>query len=540
MIDIIKILVSRVLTRTMILRTVNLMMITVLFITCKSPKKAKPNILYIFTDDQSIRSVSCYPESLGWVSTPNIDQLAKEGVRFTDAYIGSWCMPSRATALTGKLQHGIQSMRMVGNYPGCTYNPDECPFWPEVFRMNGYYTGMIGKWHTGDDHGHGRVWDYSAVWDHTQREIYGGYFTDQKISFNGGTPEAVGGYSTDNYTEWAVTFLQDRAKDQSKPWYLWMCYDAVHEPYTPAERHLANYKNVPSVTVPKDIFPPRSTKPTYMKNYGVWEKDNEGNPVSYDAVLYPSLEGGRGNEGKLVSLDEAVKKYNRSVLALDEGVGKIIKTLKETGQLDNTLIVFASDQGFAWGQHGFAWKYAPYDANLRAPLIFRFPGKVAINKICKHPVGGQDIIPTFFSMADILLPWEMHGHDITPLLKNPDSEWEYPVLMENTKWYYGKDTERDDRPGSMGVPWWIFLRKGKYKYIRTLVDDEIEELYDLEADPDELVNLAFNPDYWDILISFREQLLEELKRTNAGMVNNLPKVRDLSLYNSNKSINVIK
>lgn len=109
----------------------------------------KPNILYIFTDDQSIRSVSCCPEAHPWVRTPHIDQLAEAGVRFTHCYTGAWCMPSRATALTGKLQHGIRSMRMTGSYPGSTYDPDKCPFWPSVFRAHGYYTGIIGKWHAG-------------------------------------------------------------------------------------------------------------------------------------------------------------------------------------------------------------------------------------------------------------------------------------------------------------------------------------------------------------------------------------------------------
>ena len=471
------------------------------------PEATRPNILYIFTDDQSIRSVGCYPEAHEWVKTPNIDRLAQEGVRFTHCYTGAWCMPWRATALTGKLQHGIESMRMVGSYPGSTYDHDKCPFWPEVFRKNGYYTGMIGKWHTGADTGHGRDWDYSAAWDHTQPKIYGGYYKNQKISFNGAPPKSVGGYSTDNYTQYAVDFISERAKDTGRPWYLWLCYDAVHGPYTAAKRHDGDYRDTKSVTVPKDIFPPRPTKPAYMKNYGKWKKGKDGNPVG---------------------LDSAVQKYNRAVRALDEGVGKVIETLRKTGQIDNTLIVFTSDQGFAWGQHGFKWKYAPYDANLRAPLIIRLPGKFAENKVCKHAVGGQDLIPTFFSIAGISLPWEMHGHDISPILKNPESKWDHPVLMENTKYYYGKDTEKEDRPGWGGVPWWVFLRKGEYKYIRTLVEDEVEELYDLETDPEELINLALNPAHRDTLISYRQQLLDELQRTRAGMLNRLPAVKDLS------------
>jgi arylsulfatase A-like enzyme len=472
----------------------------------ESPKARRPNILYLFTDDQSIRSVSCYPEAHTWVDTPNIDRLAEQGVRFTHCYTGAWCMPSRATALTGRLPHGIESMRMVGRYPGSTYDPDKCPFWPAVFREHGYFTGMIGKWHTGADTGHGRDWDYSAIWDHTQPKIYGGYYTGQKISFNGAAPEPVGGYSTDNYTRYAVEFIAERAKEPSKPWYLWLCYDAVHGPYTPASRHRDAYQSVPPVAVPTDIFPPRPDKPSYMKHYGVWKKGDDGRPVG---------------------LDKAVRKYNRAVRAVDEGVGKVLRALKQTGQLEKTLIVFTSDQGFAWGQHGFAWKYAPYDANLRAPLIVRLPGKVAENKVCRRPVGGQDLIPTFFAVAEIPLPWEMHGRALTPLLKDPEVDWDHPVLMENTKYYYGKDTQRSKRPGWNGVPWWVFLRKGKYKYIRTLVENEVEELYDLQDDPAELVNLALEPEYRATVLSFRQQLIDELRRTRAGMVENLPPVRAL-------------
>ncbi len=124
----------------------------------------RPNILFIFTDDQSHRTVSCYKEAYPWVKTPNIDALAAQGVRFTHAYMGTWCMPSRATMLTGHHQFGVESMRMQGTYPGSIYDPEKCPFWPSIFRMHGYSTAQIGKWHTGVDSGYGRDWDHQIVW----------------------------------------------------------------------------------------------------------------------------------------------------------------------------------------------------------------------------------------------------------------------------------------------------------------------------------------------------------------------------------------
>src|SRR5262245_25174149 len=102
-----------------------------------------PNILFIYSDDQSHRTVGCYPESYKWVKTPNIDKLASRGIRFANGYpAGPWCMPSRATLLTGHFQTGIESMRMEGPYPGSEYDPNKCPFWPKVFREKGYHTAQ--------------------------------------------------------------------------------------------------------------------------------------------------------------------------------------------------------------------------------------------------------------------------------------------------------------------------------------------------------------------------------------------------------------
>jgi arylsulfatase A-like enzyme len=140
-------------------------------------------------------------------------------------------------------------------------------------------------------------------------------------------------------------------------------------------------------------------------------------------------------------------------------------------------------------------------------------------------VGGQDLIPTFFALAGIELPWKMHGRNLMPLLRQPDrKDWNEPVLMENTKFYYGDDTAAGTGPGWNGVPWWLFLREGKYKYVRTLVPGEIEELYDLESDPGELVNLALLPERQKTLVQYREKLLAELERTDAAMREHLPPV----------------
>ncbi len=466
--------------------------------------RERPNIILIFTDDQSHRSVGCYEESHPWVKTPHIDRLAAEGVRFTDAYAGTWCLPSRAMMLTGLHPHAIRGLNVVRN-PTSKYDPSLCRFWPAELRKAGYHTALIGKWHLSPDAGHGRDWDHSVVWNHAVPKKAGGYYTNQKLNFDGGDYKAVGGYSTDNYTNYAEGYLK---RDHKKPWFLWLCYDAVHSPYTPAKRHGSKYTGDEQVTTPKDIYPPRPTKPRYMHDYGVWKEGPDGVPV----------------RGK-TTLQQAVQKYNRAVLAIDEGVGRLLAVLKETGQLDNTLIVYTSDQGFAWGQHGFAWKVAPYDANLRAPFIVRFPKRFARGKVCRHPVGALDLIPTFFALAETPLPWKMHGRDLSPILKNPEAPWPHPVMLEHFGWAFGEETDGGvtTKKAFSAVPWWLSVRDERYKYIRTLVPNEVEELYNLESDPEELHNLALDPRHRELLVEYRRRLRDELKRTDAELVKNLPR-----------------
>jgi arylsulfatase A-like enzyme len=468
----------------------------------------KPNILFIFTDDQSHRTVSCYDESRSWVKTPNIDRLASQGIRFRHAFGGSWCAPSRAMTLTGRLPHAIEGLDF-SKYPEINRDPELFRMWPEVLRGEGYTTALVGKWHLGEDIAHGKAWDHSIVWNHSNPGMAGEYFRDQKLRFDGGNYVPVDGHSTDNYTRYALDFIE---REHEQPWMLWLCYDAVHAPFTPSDRNSEEYANVGPIPVPEDIYPPRPTKSRYMRDYSMFEPNADGVPV---------------DERQLLELPELVKKYNRGVLDLDEGVGDLVASLERTGQLENTIIIYTADQGIAMGHHGMEIKVAPYDDNIRVPMIVRLPGKASSGRVVEQPVNVIDLIPTLFDYTGIDLPWTMSGDNLRALIENRNERWDRPILQENFSMFFGPSTDvgvTQPNP-NQNVDWWIFLRHGEFKYITTLIPDEIEELYHIPNDPRELNNLALDSGYRKTLEEMRSMMKRELKRTRAALVDNLPEPR---------------
>jgi arylsulfatase A-like enzyme len=505
-----------------------------LFCLCAYGADKKPNILFIFTDDQSTRTVSSYPDAHDWVKTPHIDSLAKNGVLFSHAYIASWCMPSRANMLTGLHQHAIESMRMTKPYPKATYDPKKCQFWAKDLRKNGYHTAMIGKWHTAVDSGYGRDWDYQKVWNRAKYpENAPNYYDNQLIETNGGKAVMTKGYTTDLYTDWAVDYIEGQNREEEKPWFLWLCYGAVHGPFTPAARHLKDYANAKLPKIGDLYTDARENKPQYVKNMDMWEKNKDGIPVEKARVGKTPV-GMVDLPGR--PLKDWIRQYSQGVSAIDEGVGRLLKSLKDSGQDEDTLVIYTSDQGFAWGQHGFKSKVAPYFSTIAAPLIFQLPKKFADRyksqgTIVDAPVSGIDIPSTIYSLIGLKTPWEFHGQDLTPLLKDPATDWQKPAVVVHTASLYGSDT--NTIPGKEdpllyhgpGVPWYVMLSQGRYQYIRTLVEGETEELYDLISDPQELDNLAVNPKYKSLLESFRQDTYKELKRTKAGFADKMPSVK---------------
>jgi N-acetylglucosamine-6-sulfatase len=221
---------------TMKLQTLTLLALAFAAVTAiAADQPARPNILFIYTDDQSQRTLGCYRDegAWHWVRTPNIDRLASEGVRFTTAYGASWCSPSRACVMTGRLPHGIHGVHLNGvTAKGEAFDPSTAPFWPAALRKSGYQTALIGKWHIGQNAAHGVLWDHSAVWD--QNVIKGDWYNDQDLAIDGAPPKTLPGYTTDVFTDLASDYIR---RKHDKPWMLWLCYNAPHLPNTTHPRH---------------------------------------------------------------------------------------------------------------------------------------------------------------------------------------------------------------------------------------------------------------------------------------------------------------
>ena len=514
----------------------------------------RPNILYIFTDDQTFRTVSCYPGAFPFANTPNIDRLAEQGVRFDFAYIGAKCSPSRAMQATGRQQFNIINALPPEGTPKDRRVPK---YWWQTMREAGYFTGMTGKKHWWDERP-GEDWDWVAAWDRTVEGS--SYYEGTHVRINGADPIPLGGYSTDRYTDLTVEFIEQRAANPDQPWYFWLCYGAVHGPYTPADRHKGMLDDAPPPPIPSDIYGPRPTKPTHFQNNSAWNPQ-EARDARWMTEEHKKWMGDKPAPNGMPiyhrnTLESWVKLQTEAVAAIDEGVGRLIEALEKTGQLDNTIIVFTSDQGYVWGHHGLKGKIDPYDDAIRAPLIVSNPKRFAKGKVCRSPVNGPDMVRSFHAWAGVEPDTVVTGRDITPLVKDPESEavfteWnKIPTLMTYVKnrydpfemekrlrakdWadclYDGGD-KKDKKKGAGGVPstarpWYFLIHNGTYKYIYYANPDRIEELYDSAADFEELNNLAVDPKYKDVLLEMREACRKEIARSGGGpFVPHLPEPR---------------
>ena len=420
-----------------------------------------PNIVFIMTDNQGAWSLGCYDNPD--IRTPNIDRLAREGMRFTNAYcVNSVCSPSRATYFTGLIpsQHGVHCY-LGGEKPDSQMGPDaystiaEFPTLSRILNNAGYTCGLSGKWHLGDSLHEQEGFTY---WFNRPKGHTSTFYNDDLIWNNEVYKEER--YTTDVVTEHALDFLANHRK---KPFFL---YAAFNGPYGLGQsmtevhqnRHTEYYAN-------KDLscFPREPVHPWLRQNRQIIN-----NPVS--------IEG-----------------YASAVSGVDDGVGAILNALHEHGLEENTLVIYTSDQGLAGGHHGM-WGMGDhsrpihtYEETIHIPLIFRHPQHIPSNSLCEHRTCNYDFMPTLLDYIGLTekIPKASPGHSYAPILRGQTQDRDNTIFheFENVR----------------------MIRNDHWKCTWRFPNGP-DELYNMENDPDERHNLIGNLNVETTVQNLREQI----------------------------------
>jgi len=415
----------------------------------------RPNVVFLLTDDLRADCLGCSGHPL--LKTPHIDQLASEGVRFQNAFVTTAiCCVSRACYVTGQY---ARHHRVADFNTALTAGQLE-QTWPVVLKRAGYRTACFGKWGLGGE-------EPKALFD--MWDAWGG---------QGNYFHEVGGervHNSEYLAQRAEEFL--RSQPQGRPFCLLVNYKAPHDPLEPDPADMPLFANVP-MPVP----------PTYREE-------------AFAAMpIFIRVSEGRIRERKLHGTPDAFQEFGRNYLRLvagvDRSVGRIRKVLDELKLSDNTIIVFASDNGFFLGEHGLSHKWLMHEESIRVPVIIRDPrGPVgAKGNVRDELVLNLDLAPTLLDLAGAPIPAAMDGRSLKPLLRGERPEWRKDFFYEHHYHHGGKI------PRTEGV------REKEWKYITYFdVEPVYEELYNLNRDPKEELNLAGDPASHETLVRLRKR-----------------------------------
>jgi len=471
----------------------------------------RPNILFVFCDDHAYQAISAYqPVSaygLKLNETPNIDRLAREGMRFDNCYVtNSICGPSRAVIQTGKYSH-LNGFYCNGN----RFNGNQQTF-PKLLKKAGYQTAIIGKWHLATDP---QGYDY---WEVLIGQ--GPYYNPPMI--RGGQRVSHTGYTTNIITDLALDWLRNQ-RDPDRPFMLMYQHKAPHRNWQPGPDWLHKYDDV-TIPEPDTLFDDYQGRGTAAKtqdmsiaktmNASDLKLTPPGNLTPEQADAWSKAYGPKNEAFQKANLQgkdlvrwkyqRYMKDYLRCIAAVDDNLGRVLKYLDDSGLADNTVVIYSSDQGFYLGEHGWFDKRWIYEESLRTPLIVRWPGVVQPGTTNQDIVSNLDFAETFLDIAGVKVPADMQGRSLVPLLhgRTPD-DWrktfyyhyyEYPAV-HSVRRHYG-------------------VADGRYKLIHFYSNpwdpapiDEWE-LYDLKSDPKELKSVFGSPEYADV----QKRLEGELQR----------------------------
>jgi len=418
-----------------------------------SDSAGRPNIVFILTDDQRYDAMGCAGHP--WLKTPHMDRLAKEGVMFKNAFVTtSLCSPSRGSFLTGCYAHRHEVFRNNGVDP-----KQSVPTFPELLQKAGYETAFIGKWHMA------RTDSPRPGFEHWVSFSGQGRYDKNKLNVDGQAVQSDT-YVTDDLTNYAVRFLKKR---HEKPFMLYLSHKAVHGPFAPAKRHANLYSDV-EIESRHNSEDNLDTKPP-------WGRKMDPNWKSQ------------------------ILAYYRCLAAVDESLGCILETLEQIDALENTVVIFAGDNGYFQGEHGGMWdKRAAYESSMRIPILMRYPRLARLATICDEMVLNIDLAPTLIELAGVPRPSTMQGQSWFGVLKGRPGRRSF--LYE----YFQEADRKYKRPTILAV------RTKRWKYVTYPLDDSLtSELYDMHNDPEELNNLIGSSKYSDVTEQMKKEL-EQLKR----------------------------
>ncbi|MFI3325700.1 MAG: sulfatase [Clostridia bacterium] len=481
----------------------------------------RPNILFMMSDDHSANAISCYGSILAEVfQTPNMDRIANEGVRLDKFFAtNSICTPARATIMTG--QYGqVNGVRCLSDFwdAGIELNL------AKILQKSGYETSLFGKWHLGckpegfDEfkylEGKGSGLDVHAG----QQGVYQNPTFAEK-----GKDDIVAyeGYVTDIITDMVVDYLQNR--DEDKPFFMMCHHKAPHDFWEYPERHEHLFDGV-DIPLTNNLFEDRSHRDPSTRDYG--SSVTPRNPIrslyvdfcKEDYVTGPLKDTQDMNfEGKGISAyQKYLKDYLRTVKGIDDSVGIILGELEKQGVLEDTIVIYTSDQGMFLGEHDYQDKRWSFEESLRAPFMIRYPKLLKQGTVEKKLMANIDIAPTLLDFAGVEIPQEMQGESCVNMLQNKDGFVRDSIYFR----YWMHRANFHDNPSHYGI------RTNEYKLtfyygLPLDVPDTLPEtspagweFYDLVNDPYENFNVYSDPKYADIIAELKIKLDEEKKRYN--------------------------
>ena len=499
---------------------------SILFIGC-NPKKeeilqTRPNIVFIMSDDHAYQAISAYDNSL--IETPNIDRIAKMGMLFTNSSVtNSICAPSRAVILTGK--HSHINGKIDNHFPFDTTNVT----FPQILQKAGYQTAMFGKLHFGNNP---KGFDQFKI-----LPGQGAYYNPDFITKNEGEIN-VKGYVTDIITDMTLDWLKTERKPED-PFLLMYLHKAPHRSWLMAERHMEEFTNK-TFPEPATLFDTYEGRPaaaeaemSILKHLS-WTGDNKIYPETIDEMNEPEIgidkrrfensvgrmdaeqmlkfraqydkinEDFKTNYSSLSDEDKMKWRYQRymqdylgTIKSVDENVGRVLDYLEENDLMENTIIVYTSDQGFYLGEHGWFDKRFVYDESFKTPLLVAWPNKVKPGTTSDEMVQNLDFAQTFLDAAGVEQPSDMQGESLMPILTGKMEDWNREAVYYH---YY-------EYPAEHMVNRHYAIISKEYKLIHYYFDFDHWELIDRIKDPKELTNEYDNPAY----ASIKEKLHKELE-----------------------------